>query len=46
MSDWSGYANLLRKNYSYENTSYDHKPQLDVMNLSEKYLGKYDFAIS
>ena len=26
MSDWSGYANLPRKNYSYENTFYDHKP--------------------
>ena len=46
MSDWSGYADLLRKKFSYENTFYDRSPQLDIMNLSEKYLGKYNFVIS
>ena len=46
MSDWSGYANLLRKKFSYENTFYNHEPRLDIMNLTEKYLGKYDFVIS
>jgi len=46
MSDWSGYANLLRKKFSYENTFYDHEPQLDIMNLTEEHLGKYDFVIS
>ncbi len=46
MSDWSGYANLLRKKFSYENTFYDRSPQLDIMNLTEMYLGKYDFVIS
>jgi SAM-dependent methyltransferase len=45
MSDWSGYAKLLRKKFNYENTFYDRKPQLDVMNLAEKDLGKYDFVI-
>ncbi|HKG54168.1 MAG TPA: methyltransferase domain-containing protein [Anaerolineales bacterium] len=46
MSDWPGYANLLMKKFSYENTFYDHRPQLDIMKLTEKYLGKYDFVIS
>jgi SAM-dependent methyltransferase len=46
MSDWSGYANLLRKKFSYENTFYDRRPQLDILNLAEKHLGKYDFVIS
>jgi len=46
MSDWSGYAHLLRKKFSYENTFYNHEPRLDIMNLTEKYLGKYDFVIS
>ena len=46
MSDWPGYANLLRKKFTYENTFYDHRPQLDIMNLTEKHLRKYDFVIS
>jgi SAM-dependent methyltransferase len=46
MSDWSGYANLLRKKFSYQNTYYDHEPRLDIMNLNENRLGKYDFVIS
>jgi SAM-dependent methyltransferase len=46
MSDWFGYANLLRKKFRYENTFYDRRPQLDIMNLSEKHLEKYDFVIS
>src|SRR4029079_4712194 len=46
MSDWSGYANLLRRKFNYENTFYDHSPQLDIMNPIQKYIGKYDFAIS
>jgi SAM-dependent methyltransferase len=45
MSDWPGYANLLRMKFSYENTFYDHKPMLDIINLSERYVGKYDFVI-
>lgn len=46
MSDWPGYARLLAKKFSYENTFYDRKPQLDIMDPAEKYLGKYDFVIS
>lgn len=46
MSDWPGYANLLRKKFSYENTYYDRQPQLDIQNLDDSQLGKYDFVIS
>lgn len=46
MSDWNGYARLLRRKFSYENTFYDRKPKLDILNLPEKNLGKYDFVIS
>jgi SAM-dependent methyltransferase len=46
MSDWSGYANLLAKKFSYENTFYDQEPKLDILNLTETHLGKYDFVIS
>jgi SAM-dependent methyltransferase len=45
MSDWPGYANLLQKKLNYQNTFYDRKPQLDIMNLSSNYVGKYDFII-
>ena len=45
MSDWSGYADLLKRKFSYENTFYDHEPKLDIMNLSQKYVGKYNFVI-
>jgi SAM-dependent methyltransferase len=45
MSDWSRYANLLKSKFSYENTFYDHEPKLDIMNLSEKHVSKYDFLI-
>src|SRR5215207_4562954 len=27
-------------------TFYDRSPHLDIMNLTEKYLGKYEFVIS
>jgi 2-polyprenyl-3-methyl-5-hydroxy-6-metoxy-1,4-benzoquinol methylase len=46
MSDSPLYANVLSKKFNYENTFYDRDPQLDIMNLGEKYLGKYDFVIS
>jgi SAM-dependent methyltransferase len=46
MSDSPGYANLLKKKFSYENTFFDHEPKLDIIDLAEKYLGKYDFVIS
>lgn len=46
MSDWPGYATLLQEKFSYENTFYDRPPQLDIQNLSEAQLGKYDFVIS
>ena len=46
MSDWTGYANLLKKKFSYKNTFFDQEPKLDIINLTEKHLGKYDFVIS
>ena len=46
MSDWLGYANLLRKKFNYKNTFYDHEPKLDIMSLAEEHLSKYDFVIS
>jgi SAM-dependent methyltransferase len=46
MSDWHGYAKLLRKKFSYENTFFDRNPRLDILNLAEKHVGKYDFVIS
>lgn len=46
MSDWPGYADLLRKKFSYENTFYDQQPRLDIQNPAEAQLGKHDFVIS
>lgn len=46
MSDWPGYAYLLRKKFTYKNTFYDRRPYLDILNLTEKHLGKFDFVIS
>jgi SAM-dependent methyltransferase len=46
MSDWRGYARLLAKKFSYENTFYDRRPQLDIVNPAEKHLDRYDFLIS
>jgi 2-polyprenyl-3-methyl-5-hydroxy-6-metoxy-1,4-benzoquinol methylase len=45
MSDRIGYANLLNKKFSYENTFCDYEPKLDIMNLAEKHLCKYNFVI-
>jgi SAM-dependent methyltransferase len=45
MSDWPGYADLLRKKFSYENTFYNQEPKLDIKNLNEKYVGRHDFVI-
>lgn len=46
MSDWPGYANLLQKTFSYENTYYDRPPRLDIQEPLPSQLGKYDFVIS
>ncbi len=46
MSDWPGYAGLLKQKFSYENTFFDRSPRLDIQNLSEAQLGQYDFVIS
>lgn len=46
MSDWPGYANLLRGKFNYENTFFDRSPQLDIVNLTTTHLEKYDFVIS
>ncbi len=46
MSDWPGYANLLRSKFNYENTFFDRRPKLDILNPEEKHIEKYDFVIS
>ena len=46
MSDWPGYAGLLREKFSYENTFYDRSPRLDIQNLTPEQRGRYDFVIT
>ena len=46
MSDWSGYAGLLEKKFSYKNTFYDRSPRLDIQNPTAAQLGMHDFVIS
>jgi SAM-dependent methyltransferase len=46
LSDWDRYATPLSRKFSYENTFYDRRPQLDIMQPDGSHLGKYDFLIS
>lgn len=46
MSDWPGYADLLKKKFTYENTFYDRFPRLDIQNPDPGLSGKHDFLIS
>lgn len=46
MSDWLGYADLLKQKFSYENTFYDRSPRLDIQSPDETQLGRQDFVIT
>ena len=46
MSDWPGYANHLAATFSYENTFYDREPRLDIQQIAQGRIGRYDFVIS
>lgn len=46
MSDWDGYARLLRDKFDYVNTFFDRAPQLDIQEPASDQLACYDFVIS
>lgn len=46
LSDWEGYAMRLENKFSYINTFYHQEPRLDIANIPDNEIGKYDFVIS
>jgi SAM-dependent methyltransferase len=46
MSDWEGYAPLLADRFDYTNTFYHCEPRLDIADIPESSVGRYDFLIS
>jgi hypothetical protein len=46
MSDWEGYAALLRQKFDYTNTYYHAEPRLDITAIPEESIGRYRFLIS
>ena len=46
MSDWEGYAKPLAEKLGYVNTFYHADPRLDIANVPDEMLGRYDFLIS
>ncbi|MBI5675732.1 MAG: methyltransferase domain-containing protein [Nitrospirae bacterium] len=46
LSDWEGYASRLKNKLSYINTFYHQVPRLDITNIPDDEIGKYDFVIS
>jgi len=46
LSDWEGYAMRLKNKLSYINTFYHQEPRLDITNIPDDEIGKYDFIIS
>ncbi len=46
MSDWKGYANILKEKFKYKNTYYDQDPQLDIVGDTWKQYTELDFMIS
>jgi hypothetical protein len=46
LSDWEGYAKQLKNKLSYINTFYHQEPRLDITNIPDDEIGKYDFVIS
>jgi SAM-dependent methyltransferase len=46
MSDWEGYAALLRQKFDYTNTYYHAEPRLDITAVPGESIGRYRFLIS
>lgn len=46
LSDWEGYAKRLKNKLSYINTFYHQEPRLDIANIPDDEIEKYDFVIS
>lgn len=46
LSDWEGYAKPMKNKFSYINTFYHQEPRLDITNIPDDEIGKYDFVIS
>lgn len=46
LSDWEGYAGPLKNKLAYVNTFYHQEPRLDITNIPDDEIGKYDFIIS
>jgi SAM-dependent methyltransferase len=46
LSDWSGYADRLKKKLGYTNTYYHKEPLLDITSVDKSQHGRYDFIIS
>lgn len=46
MSDWEGYATLLKSKFTYINTFYHQEPKLDIVEIQPEMVDKFDFLIS
>jgi SAM-dependent methyltransferase len=46
MSDWDGYARLLRVKFDYQNTHYHQEPRLDIVAIDASLEGTCDFVVS
>jgi SAM-dependent methyltransferase len=46
LSDWPGYANLLREKFDYRNTFYHKEPRLDIADIDSRLEDKADFLIA
>lgn len=46
LSDWPGYARVLREKFDYLNTFYHKEPRLDIANIDSSLEGKADFLIA
>jgi SAM-dependent methyltransferase len=46
LSDWPGYAELLKQKFSYINTFYHTEPRLDILAPGKEWLRTCDFLIS
>ncbi len=46
LSDAPAYAGPLAKKFSYRNTFYHTQPHLDISNVDDEHIGRYDFLIA
>jgi SAM-dependent methyltransferase len=46
MSDWPVTADVLHKQFDYENTFYHQEPRLDISDATSGQTGTYDFIVS